>query len=228
MKLNSNTHDILKNFSEINTNILIKPGSELNTISTMRNIFAKATITESFDNEFGIYDLNEFLNVATSEAFDSAEFEFQEKSVILKNGRSRCRYYYADPTTIISPSQILTMPDIEVRVKIIGNDLKKIKNMSSVLGKSDFTISSENGDDIIMSVLDKKDPTTNNFEMVIEKIDETDVYEPFLMNMKIENLKIIGGDYTVSLASKGIAHFKNDNMPVEYFIAMADSTYGEQ
>ena len=56
MKLNENTSAILKNFSEINTNILIKPGSELNTISTMRNIFAKATITESFDSEFGIYD----------------------------------------------------------------------------------------------------------------------------------------------------------------------------
>ena len=61
MKLNENTSAILKNVSEINTNILIKPGSELNTISTMRNIFAKATIQESFDSEFGIYDLNEFL-----------------------------------------------------------------------------------------------------------------------------------------------------------------------
>jgi len=50
MKLNENTSAILKNFSEINTNILIKPGSELNTISTMRNIFAKATIQESFDS----------------------------------------------------------------------------------------------------------------------------------------------------------------------------------
>ena len=41
MKLNQTTQDILKNFSEINTNILIKPGSELNTISTMKNILAK-------------------------------------------------------------------------------------------------------------------------------------------------------------------------------------------
>ena len=228
MQMSKATIDLLKNFSTINGSILVKAGSKLETISATRNILASAEVGEMFETDFGIYDLNEFLNVVTSEAFDSAEFEFQEKSVILKNGRSRCRYYYADPTTIISPSQVLTMPDIEVRVKIVGNDLKKIKNMSSVLGKSDFTISSENGDDIIMSVLDKKDPTTNNFEMVIEKIDETDVYEPFSMNMKIENLKIIGGDYTVSLASKGIAHFKNDNMPVEYFIAMADSTYGEQ
>ena len=65
MKLNTNTQNILKNFSEINTNILIKPGKELSTISTMRNIFAKASIDESFDTEFGIYDLNEFLAVVS-------------------------------------------------------------------------------------------------------------------------------------------------------------------
>ena len=38
----------------------------MNTISTMRNIFAKASIDESFDTEFGIYDLNEFLAVVSS------------------------------------------------------------------------------------------------------------------------------------------------------------------
>ena len=63
MNINQNTLNILKNFSNINTNILIKPGKELSTISTMRNIFAKASIDETFDTEFGIYDLNEFLAV---------------------------------------------------------------------------------------------------------------------------------------------------------------------
>ena len=51
MKLNQNTQNILKNFSEINTNILIKPGKELSTISTMRNIFAKANIDDGCNSE---------------------------------------------------------------------------------------------------------------------------------------------------------------------------------
>ena len=42
MKLNQHTIDTLKNFAGINTNILIKEGDELSTISTMRNIFVKA------------------------------------------------------------------------------------------------------------------------------------------------------------------------------------------
>ena len=77
MKLNENTKDILKNFSEINTNILIKPGNQLATISTMRNIFAKATISESFEKEFGIYDLNEFLSVVSS--LNKPEITLQDK-----------------------------------------------------------------------------------------------------------------------------------------------------
>ena len=222
------TIELLKNFSTINGSILVKAGSKLETISASKNILASADVGELFETDFGIYDLNEFLNVATSEAFNDAEFEFQEKSVVLKNGRSRCRYYYADPSTIITPTQMLTMPDAEVKVKIIGADLKKIKNMSSVLGKGDFIISSEDGSEIIMSVLDKKDPTTNNFELSIEKMDEDAVYEPFSMDMKIENLKLIGGDYTVNLASKGIAHFVNDHVPVEYYIALSDSMYGSR
>ena len=62
MKLNQNTIETLKNFAGINTNILIKQGDELSTISTMRNIFAKAKVSDNFANEFGIYDLNEFLS----------------------------------------------------------------------------------------------------------------------------------------------------------------------
>ena len=47
MKLNQNTIETLKNFAGINTNILIKQGDELSTISTMRNIFAKAKISDN-------------------------------------------------------------------------------------------------------------------------------------------------------------------------------------
>ena len=85
MKLNENTKDILKNFSEINTNILIKEGTELSTISTMRNIFAKATISESFEKEFGIYDLNEFLSVEQTEDLETAGGYAKEASDEYKN-----------------------------------------------------------------------------------------------------------------------------------------------
>jgi len=63
MKLSEKTLGILQNFSKINQNILIKQGKKLKTMSIMKNILAEADVTEDFDKDFGIYDLNEFLTV---------------------------------------------------------------------------------------------------------------------------------------------------------------------
>ncbi len=119
MKLNENTSAILKNFSEINTNILIKPGSELNTISTMRNIFAKATIQESFDSEFGIYDLNEFLSVVSS--LDKPELTLEDKHMTIstEGSRAKAKYFYSDPSVIVAPTKDVNMPETDVTFSLI-------------------------------------------------------------------------------------------------------------
>ena len=62
MKLSDKTLSLLKNFSSINQSILFKQGNKLRTISVMKNILAEATITEDIPQDFGIYDLNQFLN----------------------------------------------------------------------------------------------------------------------------------------------------------------------
>ena len=71
MNLTSDTVAILKNFSDINQNILVKPGNQLQTISTLKNILAQADVTEKFDQEFAIYDLPEFLRAV--DLFDKSE-----------------------------------------------------------------------------------------------------------------------------------------------------------
>ena len=62
MKLSESTLSLLKNFSTINQSILFKQGNRLRTISVMKNILAEATIGEDLPKDFGIYDLNQFLN----------------------------------------------------------------------------------------------------------------------------------------------------------------------
>ena len=62
MKLSEKTLSLLKNFGSINQSILFKEGNKLRTISVMKNILAEATVTEEFSKDFGIYDLNQFLN----------------------------------------------------------------------------------------------------------------------------------------------------------------------
>ena len=62
MKLSESTLSLLKNFSTINQSLLFKQGSRLRTISVMKKILAEVTIDEEFPKDFGIYDLNQFLN----------------------------------------------------------------------------------------------------------------------------------------------------------------------
>ena len=74
MNLSQSTVAILKNFSEINKNILVKPGKQLQTISTLKNILAEADIDQKFEQEFAIYDLPEFLRAV--ELFSKSDIKF--------------------------------------------------------------------------------------------------------------------------------------------------------
>ena len=225
MQISKQTFDILKNSSEINPGILINPGSKLETISTMKNILASADISETFETEFAIYDLPEFLNLASGEVFLGAEYSFNEQSVLVTKGGAKSRYFYADPSTVVSPQKEITFPDPEVTFTLTQNNIETVKNMSGVLGKFDLAVKSADTD-IILSVQDKKDVGSNTFDLIVgDNIDS----QEFTLYFKVENLKLIKGDYTVKISSQGISYFTHETLPVEYWIALEpDSIFGEQ
>jgi len=216
MKLNQTTQDILKNFSEINTNILIKPGSELNTISTMKNILAKATINESFDSEFGIYDLNEFLSVVSS--LDKPELTLQEKHLTIsaEGSRSKVKYFYSDPSVIVSPTKDVNMPESDVTFSLSESNLAQLRKMAAILSSPDLALIGTKGGDVILKVCDKKNDTSNKFDIVVGE----NATANYTFYFKVENLKMISGDYDVAVSSKSIAHFTNTKLPIEYWIAL--------
>ena len=221
MKLNTNTHNILKNFSEINTNILIKPGKELSTISTMRNIFAKASIDESFDTEFGIYDLNEFLAVVSG--MNKPELSLQDKHMTIspEGSKSKVKYFYSDPSVIVAPTKEVNMPEAEVTFSLSESNLEQLKKMAAILKSPDLALIGEKGGSIVLKVCDKKNDTSNNFDIVVGEGATAD----YTFYFKVENMKMIPGDYDVSVSSKSISHFKNKKLPIEYWIALEpDST----
>ena len=189
MQLNKVTHDILKNFSEINTNILIKPGNELNTISTMRNIFAKATITESFDNEFGIYDLNEFLSVVSS--LDKPQLTLQDKymTISTEGSKSKAKYFYSDPSVIVSPQKDVTMPESDVTFSLSESNLAQLQKMAAILKAPDLALVGVKGGDVVLKVCDKKNDTSNKFDIVVGENATAD----YTFYFKVENLKMMAG-----------------------------------
>ena len=216
MQLNKVTHDILKNFSEINTNILIKPGSELNTISTMRNIFAKATITETFDNEFGIYDLNEFLSVVSS--LDKPQLTLQDKymTISTEGSKSKAKYFYSDPSVIVSPTKDVNMPESDVTFTLTESNLAQLQKMAAILKAPDLALIGTKGGDCVLKVCDKKNDTSNKFDIVVGENATAD----YTFYFKVENLKMMAGDYDVAVSSRSISHFKNTKLPIQYWIAL--------
>ena len=221
MKLNQNTQDILKNFSLINTNILIKEGTELSTISTMRNIFAKATITESFEKEFGVYDLNQFLAVVSS--LNKPELKLEDKfmTISAEGSKSKVKYFYSDPSVIVAPTKEVNMPEADVTFNLTESNLKELLKMAAILATPDLALVGEKGGDVVLKVCDKKNDTSNNFDIVVGENATAD----YTFYFKVENMKMISGDYDVSVSSKSISHFQNTKLPIQYWIALEpDST----
>ena len=221
MKLNQNTVDTLKNFSEINTNILIKEGNELSTISTMRNIFAKATITESFEKEFGVYDLNQFLAVVSSTNKPELKLEDKFMTISAEGSKSKVKYFYSDPSVIVAPTKEVNMPEADVTFNLTESNLKELLKMAAILATPDLALVGEKGGDVVLKVCDKKNDTSNNFDIVVGENATAD----YTFYFKVENMKMISGDYDVSVSSKSISHFQNTKLPIQYWIALEpDST----
>ena len=214
MKISQNTLDILKNFSEINTNILIKPGKVLSTISTMRNIFAKADISEEFSAEFGIYDLNEFLGVVTS--IHKPEIELKDKFLTISSNGTKAKYFYASKETLVAPQKDVIMPETDVTFSLSESNLAQLLKMAAVLKTPDLALVGTTGADTVLKICDKKNAASNNFEIKVGEGATTD----YTFYFKVENLKLFAGDYDVSVSSKSISHFKHKKLPIEYWIAL--------
>ena len=221
MKLSSNTLNVLNNFSTINSGITVKAGNELSTVSAMKNIFAKAVVDETFDTEHSIYDLSEYLGAVS--LFDTPDFEFNGESVNVTEGDNSVTYYYADPQMVISPQKDITMPDPEITFDLDDEVLGSLLKASSVLSLPDMVLSSD-GTTVSLTVKDKKNSTSNTYSRVVAQGNGS----TFEMFLRMENIKVINGNYTVFVSSKGIAQFTNRDIAVEYFIALEpDSTYNE-
>ena len=222
MKLSEHTTSVLKNFATINQNLVIKEGSELLTMSAMKNIVAKATVEESFSKELAIYDLNEFL--AAMSLFKSPVLDFDEQFVTIteeNEPRKKLKYFYSDPSVVQSPSKTITMPSEEVTFELNSNNLSEMKRAASVIGAPDMVLERLNGSSSLVAK-DKKNDTANNYSSDIDTNGDGE----FKFFFKVENLKLMDGSYDVSVSSKNISHFKNKSSEVEYWIALEpESTY---
>ena len=222
MIISDDTLKVLQNFASVNPNLVLKPGQKVKTISEAKNILAIAEITEDFPTEFGVYDLNEFLSVHG--LIENAALSFDDKSLTMASGDQKIKYYFAETDILTQPTKDITMPNAEVGINLTEQVLDQIQKAASVLGHMELSLSGTNGL-ITASVLDIKDATANTFDIVVDK--DNSCKEQFNFVVNIPNLKLLPGDYFVSISSKLISNWQNTNYPVEYFIALErTSSYG--
>ena len=212
MKLSNETVSVLKNFSTINQNLVIKSGNKIATMSAMKNIVAKAEVLEEFPQTFAIYDLNEFLSAIS--LFSKPELEFENDFVMItEEGTSKSlKYWYSDPSVVTTPTKDITMPECEVKFNLSSDTLAMVTKAAAVIGAPDMALESGS-----LKVTDKKNATANNYALDLDVNSESENYKFWF---KVENLKLIQGSYDVQVSSKNISHFKNSAGNVEYFIAL--------
>jgi hypothetical protein len=220
-----NTLSILKNFSSLNSNLLIKPGDVIKTITPSKNGMAIAKVDEKFDVEFGIWDLNKFLGVIS--LFSTPTFDFGQKSMKIKNGgNSVVNYYYSEPRLLSVPTKDVIMPEVNVSITMTDKQFSELQKAASVMQLSDLSFTTDNGQ-IVAMVSDLGDPTTNTYKVVVEeKYNGTE----FLFNFKMENIKILPGDYKINFAKNVVGEFVHKTISLTYWFAMEANTskYGSK
>ena len=217
MKLSKETVALIKNFAGINSNLLLKSGSKLATISAQKNVMADATVGETFP-DFAIYDLNEFLGAMS--LFDDPDLDFQDKFVSISQGNMKIKFFAADASVLTAPTKAITFPDAEINFTLSAAMLNMIHKTAGVLRAADVSIVGD-GSNVTIIVADKKNATGNSFSEPVGTTDKT-----FKVNLKVENLKMLPGEYEVSVSSKKISRFKSPSSDLVYYVAVeADSTF---
>ena len=216
--LSKKTLDVLKNFSTINSSIVFRKGSTVRTISNAENILAKFTGEEVFPTDFAIYDLGQFLSGIS--LFSDPLLEFDNESFVnIRGGRQSARYYFSDPEITLksAPEKNVKFPGADIQLNLTGEELIQLQKASAVYGLPDLTFQSEEGLDTIKLILrDKENDTSNTYDLTVAGCS-TGTYS---LDLKIENIRLLPGDYTVKVSQHLISEWTNSNVDLTYYIAL--------
>lgn len=214
MKVSKSTLDTFKNFASINTNLLVREGQTLSTVSNSMNILCRAQVTESFPREFAIYDLNQFLSLLSMD--ENADLQFGDESVTVQTSVGKFEFFYAEP------SVIKAAPDKEIQVEqlfefdITEDNIKTIYRAASAIS-APFLRVVGNGTEVFLTVGDPNTPKSNSFTTSLGVSDLE-----FDARLAIESLKIIPDNYRVTIGTKPVLVFSNDQRT--YWLALDPSS----
>ena len=216
--LSKKTLDVLKNFSTINSSIVFRQGSTVRTISNAENILAKFTGEEVFPSDFAIYDLSQFLSGIS--LFNDPQLEFTSSDFVsIRGGRQSAKYYFSDPEITLksAPEKNVNFPGADLQFNLSGEELIQLQKASAVYSLPDLTFQSEEGLDTIKLILrDKENDTSNTYDLTVAGC----ATGTFSLDVKIENIRLLPGDYSVKVSKHLISEWTNIDVDLTYYIAL--------
>ena len=216
--LSKKTLDVLKNFSTINSSIVFRKGSTVRTISNAENIHAKFTGEEVFPVDIAIYDLSQFLSGIS--LFNDPQLEFTSGDFVsIRGGRQSAKYYFSDPEITLksAPEKNVKFPGADIQFNLTGDDLIALQKASAVYSLPDLTFQSEEGSNEIKLILrDKENDTSNTYDLTCSGC----CTGTFSLDLKIENIRVLPGDYTVKVSQHLISEWTNQNVDLIYYVAL--------
>lgn len=211
------TMSVLKNFSTINSSILIREGNKLKTISVGENVVAQFNAVESFPQSFGIYDLNQFLTGVSLFVNPVLVFSNNEY-VTIKSGSRSAKYYFSNPeiTLKAAPEKDVRFPGADMEFSLTQEDILAMQKASAVYDINDVKFQSDADGVVTLSLIDKENETSNTFSVTVQG-QCTGEYEMF---MKMENIRLMHGDYRVKISKHLITEWRNTSIDLMYYIAL--------
>lgn len=211
MKFSERTLTVLKSFSNINKSILMSEGNVLKTITPEKTLVAIANIPDSFPSDACIYDLSRFLSIL--DLYEDPDVEFHDKYFTISEGRRKTKYVFADVSMIHTPpNKEIKIPSKDVEITVSWEDMQSVLKAAGVLQFGEVAFVGEEGKCYLRAV-DSANPTADTFGVEIG-----DTSDEFTIIVKTDNLKLLPGDYHVTLCAKGISEFKGDD--VTYFVGI--------
>ena len=208
------TIEVLKNFCSINKSIVIKPGNQIATLSINKNILAIADVEEQFESQISIYDLGVFLGGLS--LFDQPKIDTSDSNYVTvsdQRGKSKTRFFYADPDIITQPPEKeITIPSVDVKFRLEAGILQQLQRAAMVYQLPDLCLYGD-GTEMSLCVTDKKNDTSNSYSVQVGVSDDE-----FCYCFKVENLKLLAGDYNVTISKQNVALFQGSG--IKYFIAL--------
>lgn len=214
--LSTQTLNVLKNYSTINSSIVFRKGNVIRTISNAENILAKYTSEESFPTDFAIYDLGQFLSGLS--LFDNPQLDFASGDfVTIRSGGRSAKYYFSDPEITLksAPEKNVKFPGGDISFDISAEDLFALQKASSVYDLPDLTFDTTDGS-IRLILRDKENDTSNTFEQNASGNFQGE----FSLDVKIENIRLVPGNYSVKVSSQLISEWTNRDTDLTYYIAL--------